>query len=223
MSLITKFTILGERNSGTHFLEYALKKNFKLEYIRNIKHFFGFSEPLNDDNLLTICLVRNPIDWIDSFFKRLHHVPPQNKVNIEAFISNEFYSIYETEEDIKNKGYEIMEDRNYVTRERYKNIFELRKMKHSYFLNVINQKVKNLYILKYEDLRDDFDNTLDKIKNKFNIIPLNINKPYIKIEKYKGTFTAVYNLKPILIKDEIKKIIIEKIDKEQEKQLGYEF
>jgi hypothetical protein len=219
MSLIEKFTIMGERNTGTHFLQYALLRNFKLDYVRNIKHFFGHEEPLNDSNLLTICVVRNPIDWIDSFFKRLHHIPPENKKNIEAFLFNEFYSIYETEE---NKGNEIMEDRNYITGERYKNIFEMRKFKNDYFLNIINKKVKNIYILKYEDLRDDYDNTLNKLKNKFNLVPWNHNN-YVKIEKYKGTFNALYSLKPILISDDIQKKIIECIDKEQEKLLGYEF
>ena len=218
--MIENFTILGERCSGTHFLQYALSRNFKINYISGQKHFFGFSEPSNSDNLLTICLIRNPIDWIDSFFKRKHHVPPHNKSKIEDFIFNEFYSIYETQEDIKNKGYEIMEDRNYITGERYQNIFELRKMKNDYFLNIINKKAKNVYILKYEDLRDDYINTLNNLKNKFNLIPY--KEEYEKIAKYKGTFNDLYELKPILISDEIKNIIKEKIDIEQEKLLGYE-
>ena len=218
--MIENFTILGERCSGTHFLQYALSRNFKINYISGQKHFFGFSEPSNSDNLLTICLIRNPIDWIDSFFKRKHHVPPHNKSKIEDFIFNEFYSIYETQEDIKNKGYEIMEDRNYITGERYQNIFELRKMKNDYFLNIINKKAKNVYILKYEDLRDDYINTLNNLKNKFNLIPY--KEEYEKIAKYKGTFNDLYALKPILISDEIKNIIKEKIDIEQEKLLGYE-
>jgi hypothetical protein len=221
MSKIENFTVLGERNTGTHFVQFALLNNFQLNYVRNIKHFFGFSEPLNEQNLLTICVVRNPIDWIDSFFKRLHHVPPQNKETIEAFIFNEFYSIYETEEDKTTKGYEIMEDRNYITGERYKNIFELRKFKNNYFLNIINKKIKNVYLLKYEDLRDDYNNTLDKLKKKFNLIP--IHNEYIKIPKYKGTYTQLYNLKPILISDKIQNIIVQNIDKEQEKKLGYDF
>ena len=44
--MITKFTILGERASGTTFLQHAIRENFNLsvtwEY--GFKHFFGFSD-----------------------------------------------------------------------------------------------------------------------------------------------------------------------------------
>jgi len=221
-SKIDKFTILCERNSGSHFLQYALLNNFNLTYVEGFKHFFGFSEPLSDDNLLTICIVRHPIDWIDSFFKRLHHIPSHNKVSIQGFICNEFYSIYEKPEDIKNKGYEIMEDRNFITGKRYSNIFELRKMKNEYFLNIIQNKIKNVCIIKYEDLRDDYQNTLNKLKTEFNLIPKNKNVEYMPIVKYKGTYTALYKLKPIILNDDIKQLILESVDKEQEKILGYD-
>jgi hypothetical protein len=221
---IEKITILGERNSGTNFLQYALLENFKLDYIRGPeqKHFFGFTEPLNDDNLLTICIFRHPVDWIDSYFKRLHFVPQDNRQNIQSFITNEFYSVRDDENQIKIKGYEIMEDRNYATGERYKNIFELRKMKNDYLLNIIPQKVKNFYMIKYEDLRDDYENTLNKLKEQFNLIRHDNNGEYKQIKNYKGTYIALYNLKPILLIDEIKKLILESVDKEQEKQIGYD-
>ena len=114
-----------------------------------------------------------------------------------------------------------MNDRNYITNERYKNIFELRKMKNDYFLNILPTKTKHYYILKYEDLRDDYENTLNKLKEKFNLIPKNIGNTYKRIDKMKGTFIALYELKPILISDEIKEIIKQKVDKEQENLIGY--
>ena len=220
-SQITHFTILGERNSGTHFLQYALLENFDLTYNRNTlsdKHFIGFSEPLSGDDLLTICIIRHPIVGVDSYFKRLHFVPHENRESIEKFISNEFYSLYDSGD---NNGCEIMNDRNYITNERYKNIFELRKLKNDYFLNILPKKTKNYYILKYEDLRDDYENTLNKLKETFNLIPKNIGNKYKRIDKMKGTFNALYELKPILLSDEIKKIIKEKVDKEQENLIGY--
>ena len=213
--MIKQFTILGERNSGTHFLQYAMTRNFEIEYIRGPqdKHFFGFTEPLSNDDMLTICIFRHPVDWIDSYFKRLHFLPKQNRINIEAFISNEFYSV-------KEDGTEIMEDRNYITGERYKNIFELRKTKHDYLLNSVPKKVKNVYILKYEDLRDNFENVIMDIQAKFG---LNMKNDFItKIEKYKGTYNALYELKPILLNDEIKQKILDNVDREQDKCIGYE-
>jgi len=53
------------------------------------------------------------------------------------------------------------------TKNRYKNIYELRKVKYDYLLNDLPKKVKHYYFLKYEDLRDDYENTLDKIYMQF--------------------------------------------------------
>ena len=131
------YTILGERNTGTHFLQYAIKFNFDLEYHKGTKHFFGHSDeadfpPETKDQTIYFCMVRDPIEWVDSLFKRLHHIPPENKASIDAFMKNEWYSIYEEGD---RSGQEIMEDRNMVTKERYANIFEMRKIKHNYLLS----------------------------------------------------------------------------------------
>jgi hypothetical protein len=219
------FSILGERCSGTTFVEYALLRNFKLQHRKfQGKHFFGNNDdgllnmdPEVDDTLF-VYVVRNPIDWIDSFFKRLHHVPPENKRNLYSFINNEFYSIHE-EGDLINT--EMLKDRNIYTGERYKDIFELRKIKNDYIMNTFSRKVKNLLILKYEDLRDNYENTLDIIKNKYLLETW--NPIYVKIEKYKGTYTALYYKKPILLQDEVIVQIINKVDREQENILGYNF
>jgi hypothetical protein len=217
---IDQFTILGERNSGTHFLQYAMINNFNIQYNRNEKHFFGFTGPLKGDNVLTIFIVRNPIDWIDSFFKRAHHVPSQNKKTIEDFIRNEWYSVYEANVGNNKPGDEIMEDRDYLSKERYKNIFELRQKKNEYALHVIHQYAKHVYVLKYEDLRDHYEDTLDKICKQFGLVKK--RSTYMKTDKYKGTYNALYEFKPILLSEEIKEEIRSKIDKKQEMELGYE-
>jgi hypothetical protein len=220
---IKYFTILGERNSGTHFVEYAFKFNFSsLTYLKNVKHFFGYGEldtlPSLDETLI-ICIVRDPIEWIDSFFKRLHHVPAENKNSINNFIKNEFYSIYEEGE--KNNT-EIMEDRNMITGERYKNIFELRKVKNNYLMNELPKKAKHVFLLRYEQIRDSYDETMKIIQNKFNLIKNeNHLSSYKQIPNYKGTYTALYSKKPILLSEEIQEYIRNHVDKEQENLLGY--
>ena len=47
--VIKNFVILGERSSGTNFLEQAIIQNFKLKYLdlstssdNSFKHFYGF-------------------------------------------------------------------------------------------------------------------------------------------------------------------------------------
>jgi hypothetical protein len=216
MSKIENFTILGERNTGTHFLQFSLLSNFQLNYLRNIKHFFGFVEPLNHENLLTICVVRNPIDWIDSFFKRHHHVSPENLESIDAFLTNNFYSIHEVGENI-NK--EIMEDRHIYTKNRYKNIFEMRKVKNFFLTSEMKKKVKNYILIRYEDLRDNYDVVLDFIKNKFNLTQK--HKVYKKIDTYKGTKKELFIKKNVTLTSKIIKVIKNNLDLEQEKSIGY--
>ena len=218
-----QFTILGERCTGTHFLQYAIQQNFKIPYYRGAKHFFGHNDDIEYtdeiiDKTIFFVLVRHPVDWVDSFYKRLHHVPQENKKDIDSFLTNEWYSIYE---EGSKKNTEIMEDRNIETKERYTNIFEMRKGKHNYLINILPSKVKKFCIVKYEDLRDDYENTLDRISRELNLVKK--ESPYAKIIKYKGSFNALYYKKPILLPNSIQYKIEQNVDIEQEKILGYSF
>lgn len=221
--MIENFSILSERCTGSHFVQYALTENFHINYLNKyhpIKHFFGHennsysSEEIN--NTLFICVIRDPVEWIDSYFKRLHFVPQEKKGNIHLFLNSEWYSIYEEGENFKK---EVMEDRNMYTKERYKNIFDLRKTKNNYFLETMPLKCKHVLILKYEDLRDNYKQTLDAIKNKYEL-KQKLNE-YKEIIKYKGSYHALYNKKPILLSSEIQEYIRMNVDLDQEQKMGY--
>jgi len=220
--MIKNFMIFSERCSGSYFVQSAILENFDINYLMNrdeSRHFFGHENDIYSEeeieSTLFVCVIRDSIEWIDSFFKKLHNIPLDNRRNIKDFINNEWYSIYES---INKFGKEIIKDRNMITKARYKNIFDLRKNKNNYFLN-LNNKYKNVLILKYEDLRDNYENTLCMIKNKYNLIQKNIE--YLKIIKYKGIYDALYFRKPVLISDKIKEFIKKNVDIEQENKLGY--
>ena len=75
---IKYFTIYGERCSGTNFLMQSITENFNIEYTTKYcwKHFFGhykFENNEEEDETLFIGIIREPISWIDSFFKKKHH------------------------------------------------------------------------------------------------------------------------------------------------------
>lgn len=91
---ISHFSILGERCSGTNYLEQLILHNFELTYTKKFghKHFFGYNNFNQSDNVLFIGIIRNPVYWINSFSKELYHVPEVNH-NIITFLFNEFYSI----------------------------------------------------------------------------------------------------------------------------------
>jgi hypothetical protein len=213
---IKNFKILGERCTGTHFVQYAMKHNFDITFQPGDSHFFG-TTPLNiSDDTLLICVVRHSVDWIDSFMKRLHHIPPMNKISIKAFITNEFYSIFEEGPNIYG---EIMEDRNYITKDRYKNIFDLRYHKQKYFLEEVPKFAKNYLILPYEYLRDHYEDALTNIGFIFELKPRKDN--FSPIIKYKGSYNNEFKIKDIIVSQKYADIILSSVCPEQETRIGY--
>jgi hypothetical protein len=229
---INKFVILGERCSGTNFLEESIKQNFHINYTTEYgnKHFFCFNDynKRNNDDTLFIGIIRNPIYWLNSFSKELHHIPTVNK-NIRNFLFNEFYSILDNQ-PIKNnvfnfntfKNNEMVNqvDLNYTTGKKYKNIFELRKLKNFYLTNIIQTKVKNYILINYEDLLYNYENTLKIIKEKFSL--LHKSSEFIKITNYKKSTSYSYKQQRLItFSNDLIKIIWQYLDREQETTIGY--
>jgi len=220
--MIDKFTIFGERCSGTNFLENAMEQNFKLtktwEY--GWKHFFGHKEYTNCDDTLFIGLVRHPIDWLCSFKANPHHLASHMRSNWNNFLLSECWSYNDIIRNGKTEAEnEIMEDHHIHTKERYKNIFEMRQVKTQYLLNEMPSKVKNFILIKYEDLRDDYNGILDKIRAKFNLVRK--SKQYIRINDYKGLKTMKFTKKIYKVEKVNLDIIKKNIDINVENALGY--
>jgi len=200
---IQKFAILGERCSGTNFLEETIIKNFNINYTGEYgnKHFFCYNDYNGPqaDNTLFIGIIRNPIYWLNSFSKELYHVPQINRQSLHNFLFNEFYSVenevtpnqqsFDGNFFIKNdkfytRKYNInKKDLNYLNGKKYKNIFELRNVKNNFLINVMPNKVKNYILINYEDLLFNFEHIMKVIKEKFNLVqklPV-----FEKVKKYK--------------------------------------
>ena len=213
---INYFTIYGERNSGTSILTEYLKTNLNIKFTTCFghKHFFGHNKYLNTNNVLFIAIIRDPILWINSFFKNPFHIPSENLINIESFLFNKFYSVYES-------GEIIPEDFNYITKQKYKNIFEMRDFKNNYLINILPKKVKNYYFLKLEDFNKNPEKILNDIVIKFNLSKKNNTKNdvllYTRGDKTGGNFTG----REITLNDEIIQIIKNNLNFEQEHLLGY--
>lgn len=184
--MIENCTIYGERCSGTNYLEDILTKNFdvNITWEYGWKHFFGFQsdEQLrNAKGTLFVCIVKDITSWINSFFRKPYHIPRHIKSNINNFITKEIYS--NRDEHCTEK--EIMEDRNMFTKNRYKNIFELRHTKLKYMIDELPNKVDHYILIRYEDLINDFDNVMHKLKEKGLTVRENISFP-INSKVYKN-------------------------------------
>ena len=213
---IDYFCIFGERCSGTNFLEQALLENFHLKIHNHQvnKHFFGQKELPKEDNILYIGIVRHPYTWINSFYKYPYFVNKNIRNNKYKFLNEEFWS-----QDGNN---EITQDRNIFTKKRYKNIFELRNVKLEFLYNRMPLLAKNYVLIKYEDLRDDYENTLIFIKQQFNLLtkdeyPKKITTYYgrgkLVRDKFKIDTDYIYTKEEILLHP--------KFDKTYEQKLHY--
>ena len=88
-------TIFGERCSGTNYLEELIKLNFDVEITWKYgwKHFFGFNQLTRPEtnNTLFICIVKDIVSWMNSFFENPHHITHIfDKGDIDGFLNNEF-------------------------------------------------------------------------------------------------------------------------------------
>ena len=216
--MIKKFTVFGERCSGTNFLEQAILQNFNLEITWDYgwKHWIGhhqFQNTEREDETLFIGIIREPVGWIDSFFKKPHHLPYHHGKNIQSFIQNEFYSL-------QDNGSENMLDRNYLTKERYKNIFECRYYKNKYLIEMMPKLVKHYMLIRYEDLLQYYELTLKYIKQKFELTQKYTY--FKKINTYKGSKNnESFHQKPISLPAHVHIKILDSLNQSQEQSLGY--
>ena len=210
--MITKFTIYGERCSGTNYLEKLIENNFdtKVTWEYGWKHFFGFDNLKNSDNTLFIGITKNPYDWFNSLYRDQHHLPQAFK-NIHCYLNNEFYSVDE-------KGIELMNDRSMYTKQRYKNIFDMRDSKLKFLIKDMPSLVKNYILITHEELLYDFKNTMNRIRQKGLPIKKNIHFPLNYLTDVK---TQQHFIKDSKTNHISKEQIKGKINMNWEKKLGY--
>lgn len=183
---INRFTILGERCSGTCFLEEAITTNFDLRitWAFGKKHFFGFSDYHGADTTLFIGIVREPIKWANSLFQKQYHLQDELRGSKQAFLNNPCWSYHDNKKhDGSNYGKEILQDRHIYTKERYKNILELRNTKLHYLIYDVPKLVRHYILIRYEDLNYYYEEVLREINETFCLSPQ--NKDFIPITYYK--------------------------------------
>jgi hypothetical protein len=207
---IEKFSLYGERHSGTNFLEQTIKQTFEIDstFFFGHKHWMGFANPskiLYNRQILFFGIIRHPYDWISGFFNMPHHVPKHNKHNFQNFLLNEWYSVDKYQKEILN-------DRNFNTQPnpiRYKNIFDLRENKLLFLSETMPIIAKNYVLVNYEFLVKHHDKFIELISNRFNLIKK--NHPPKPITKHKYVLDST-----------VKDIIDKNINWDLESTFGYE-
>ena len=205
---IDKFAIYGERHSGTNFLEQSINQKFGLQRTSfyDNKHFFGWTKPekltYKARDILFLGIVRNPYDWIMAMINLPHHINYKRLFDIDTFLLSEWYST-----DLNDR--EILEDRNYTNKQRYKNIFEMRKIKYEFLSQTMPVIANNYVLISYDSFIKNHHNYLNIIGNRFNL--KTIGEPPL----------VEYNKPSYYINDHILEIINNNIDWSLEASLGY--
>lgn len=207
---IKNFTIVGERHTGTNLIEQIVKSTFKipLTWEFGYKHWMGFKNDIisKQRETLFILTTRNPFDWFVAMYNIPHHVNPEI-CHSKDFYSKEWSSWYDSPSHGDRYNKEILMDKNMHTGQRYKNIFELRKVKTDYIAQF--KSINEMSILcRYEDIVGDYDKTISNI-SKLADIPLKSKK---KIDCYNSTRT---------LSPDIRKLIVENTDWKVEKKISY--
>jgi hypothetical protein len=208
--MITHVTIFGERGSGTNYLEQLLLTNFDVKVVWPFfwKHFFGFHTFPNSDHILFLGIVRNVHDWINSVYRSPHHFPKSLTENEETFLHKEVYSV-------DDRGNEMMQDRNIYTKERYKNIFELRYVKMRFLLEDMPKLVQHYLLITHDNLLHNFVETMKQIQRFSLPVKMGIEFP-INVSYYMKNKHHTYTKKPNTIP---KQAILDKVNKEYESLL----
>jgi hypothetical protein len=172
---ITHFKIYGERCSGTYLLEDTICKNFEINYWHHKKyghkHFLHSIDFTNSDDTLFICIIRHPIKWMNSLYRTPHHLPQEMCMTPETFTNHEvtawtYNPLRMVVHCRRNQAPELKDERNPFTGEIYKNIYEMRHVKNKWMIEELPKLVKNHILIRYEDLVNDFQETMQKIKEK---------------------------------------------------------
>jgi len=202
--------IYGEQNSGTIYLEWLLKKNLDAVLLDSFD--FGWKhrvapieEELNDkmkNEVLFLCLVKNPYSWLISMHKRPYNHESLKKLSFSDFIKYSFGD--------------------------YRNPIIMWNIKNSSYLR-LKEYVKYLEIIRYEEILAKPDELILILSEKYgftkdvffkNITNLLTNTHGIKQQKFHKEYYLNEEWKRNLRSDHVR-FINQFLDKELMEKLNY--
>jgi len=243
MHKIDYIQIYGERNSGTNFLHKLLEDNLKdkpeIGYKYGWKHGFTNLKLINanpTDQVIFICIFKNPYSWISSMHNKPHHAPQLYFMDFSDFIREEWVCYKGKSYQIRAKNLdkdplrpeeEMTREWNPHTKKRFESVVHLRNGKNLRFLR-LQKHVEHVIYLQYEELITDPHKVLQQKLKPFN---LQLKETFKNTSSYHGkdpklSFDRLdyYKQKKYMEKINPKDLnYINKIlDFKLEKQLGYE-
>ncbi len=236
---LTDLQIFSERCSGSNYVEALLMYNFFPEremYASKFghKHFPPWLElpieqyygpPRNytyedSDQTLFIVVFRDPYDWIRSFYLKPWYAHKDLlNLRFSKFIREKWRLDYTATDIIREFAFNEFVDK-YTNGSYFENPMKLRAAKTENFL-LIKNRVKNIYFLNYETIRDYPEEVIKEIGEIFGLKKISDfkNVQYYKDDPRQGKYNQKkYNQ----ISQEDLNYINSQLDLELEVMLGYE-
>ena len=154
---LTQFQVIGERASATNMVRKVIDKNVDIYRTEGLgwKHAVPHMVALPDE-LLSIVVVRNAVSWALSMHQRPWHAHPDlQALEFSDFIRSEWRGIVDRASDFEEihpelvplvAGAELQFDRHPITGKRFANLFELRSVKQTAHLGMLNRDCNVLVI-----------------------------------------------------------------------------
>lgn len=169
--------IFSERCSGSNHLASFIAKNFPEISIGahfGLKHWIPYKKSIeNRDRVFVLILARSPFDWLRSIHRKPWHAAFHlRELDFSNFIRAEWSCIWDTDAGIDRNhrlwNQEMNLERHPQTGERFKNILEMRSIKHKVWLDVAAETPLH-YLACYEDLVKDYAGFSHNLAERANI------------------------------------------------------
>lgn len=248
---LERLKVCGERCSGTNFVLYLLHKNFPgltptgLNEFGHKHYLWWFGTPINkkklkklnytrndvllnnSQNCLFVVVVRDPYDWLRSFYLKPYDVPDKLcKGGFFRFVSSKWKLTRSYQ--LPDGQHNVIDDLNPWTGKPFPNVLKLRKYKMLNYLT-LSQLVDNYLFVRYEDVRDNPKDFIDFVASFYNLakteqfIPIDtlIDTSVPPNMEYSGPPIPYVRNPYFPIKRRALKFINKQIDWETEKLTGY--
>lgn len=160
---VNRISILGERHSGTNYVEMLLRRNLDSRYtiepvFFEFKHSFQLynsSNPLCDSDrasrTLVVIVVRNPYDWALAMHRVCYHCRSRESMPFEQFVSSPWEAPAGSPSVLANETQDY--ERDVFNGDRvFPNIMRVRAAKYANFFDVARRYANGHELVRHEDI-----------------------------------------------------------------------
>jgi hypothetical protein len=170
------FQVLGERSSGTNYVNQLLKQTLDADSVEELgwKHGFPHMRTV-PDRMLVVCVFRNAVDWALSMHRKPWHTTKEmQRLSLADFTTAPWDTIvdkphqFNLDKNTREVDRVLQFDRHPITGEMMPDIWELRNLKTAAFLGFRNRS-KMLVNVQLETVLADPEHFVRAIRKKFAI------------------------------------------------------